>query len=136
MARKTVMNFGSCPVIVPQIVEVEWIDCGFRAEGGRTPPGSLRGQAMKTAELRRARRQLVPLPPHLPVATLKLPQDIGVRQSEIRSLESGRIVRPFVADHEARGLPDGLELAVGLDFADQHRLGDVVVRHHASNSRR
>ena len=31
-----------------------------------------------------------PLPPHLPVATLKLPQDIGARQSEIRSLESGR----------------------------------------------
>ena len=35
-------------------------------------------------------RQLVPLPPHLPVATLKLPHDSGARQSEIRSLESGR----------------------------------------------
>ncbi len=32
----------------------------------------------------------MPLPPHLPDATLKLPQDIGLRQSEIRSLESGR----------------------------------------------
>ncbi len=32
----------------------------------------------------------LPLPPHLPEATLKLPQDIGLRQSEIRSLESGR----------------------------------------------
>ena len=32
----------------------------------------------------------VPLPPHLPVATLKLPQLIGFRQSEIRSLLSGR----------------------------------------------
>src|SRR5690606_36047566 len=34
--------------------------------------------------------QLVPLPPHLPVATLNLPHDIGARQSAIRSLESGR----------------------------------------------
>ena len=34
--------------------------------------------------------QLVPLPPHLPVLTLKLPQLSGARQSEIRSLESGR----------------------------------------------
>ena len=32
----------------------------------------------------------LPLPPHLPVATLKLPQDIGFLQSEIRSFESGR----------------------------------------------
>ncbi len=32
----------------------------------------------------------MPLPPHLPLATLKLPQDMGLRQSEIRSLESGR----------------------------------------------
>jgi hypothetical protein len=31
-----------------------------------------------------------PLPPHLPVATLKLPQESGGRQSEIRFLESGR----------------------------------------------
>ena len=29
-------------------------------------------------------------PPHLPVATLKFPHFIGARQSEIRSLESGR----------------------------------------------
>ncbi len=32
----------------------------------------------------------VPAPPHLPVATLKFPQDIGARQSAIRSFESGR----------------------------------------------
>ena len=31
-----------------------------------------------------------PIPPHLPVATLKLPHDSGARQSAIRSLESGR----------------------------------------------
>ena len=43
--------------------------------------------------------------------------------------------RPLVAEHEARRLPDDVELAVGLDFADQHRLGDVVVRHHRRDSR-
>jgi hypothetical protein len=32
----------------------------------------------------------LPLPPHFPLATLKLPQDIGFLQSEIRSFESGR----------------------------------------------
>ena len=42
----------------------------------------------------------------------------------------GQVVRPLVADDQARGLPDDVELAVGLDFADEHRLGDVVVRHH------
>ena len=35
-------------------------------------------------------RQLPPVPPHLPVLTLKLPQDIGARQSEIRSFEPSR----------------------------------------------
>lgn len=29
-------------------------------------------------------------PPHLPVLTLKLPQDIGLRQSEIRSREPSK----------------------------------------------
>ncbi len=32
----------------------------------------------------------LPLPPHFPLATLKLPQDIGFLQSEIRFLLSGR----------------------------------------------
>lgn len=31
-----------------------------------------------------------PLPPHLPLTTLKFPHDIGLRQSEMRSFESGR----------------------------------------------
>ena len=31
-----------------------------------------------------------PLPPHLPVSTLKLPHDSGARQSEISSFDSGR----------------------------------------------
>ena len=30
------------------------------------------------------------MPPHCPVSTLKFPQDIGARQSEIRFFESGR----------------------------------------------
>ncbi len=36
-------------------------------------------------------------------------------------------VRPGIARHVAIGLPP-VELAVGLDFADQHRLGQVMVR--------
>jgi hypothetical protein len=52
-------------------------------------------------------------------------------QSAIRSLESAlQVVGPLVADDQALGLPHHVELAVGLDLADQHRLGDVVVRHH------
>ncbi|EGE57975.1 hypothetical protein RHECNPAF_3500024 [Rhizobium etli CNPAF512] len=39
-----------------------------------------------------------------------------------------QIIRPFVAD-DGRRLLDDFELAVSLDFADQHRLGDVMVRH-------
>ena len=88
--------------------------------GGRARPDALAvcGRGRSTTG-RPWQDQLVPLPPHLPVATLKLPQDSGARQSEIRSLESWQIVRPLVADHEARRLPDRLELAVGLDLADQ-----------------
>ena len=41
-----------------------------------------------------------------------------------------QIVGPGISHDEAGGFPDGLELAVFLDLADQHRLGDVVVRHH------
>src|SRR5882757_4869035 len=40
------------------------------------------------------------------------------------------LLRPGVAGHQARGLPDHVELAVALDLADEHRLGDVVVRQH------
>src|SRR2546421_269695 len=37
------------------------------------------------------------------------------------------LLRPCIAGNEARGLPHHVELAVGLDLADEHRLGDVVV---------
>src|SRR5438552_13743241 len=40
------------------------------------------------------------------------------------------LLRPCVARHQARGLPHHIELAVGLDLADEHRLGDVMVRQH------
>src|SRR5918993_278512 len=43
-------------------------------------------------------------------------QVLGVRQ----------VGRPLFRDHQARGLPHRVELAVALDLADQHRLGDVV----------
>src|SRR5690554_4299033 len=39
-------------------------------------------------------------------------------------------VRPGIPGHGGRGFPDHGELAVVLDLANQHRLGDVVVRHH------
>ncbi len=39
-----------------------------------------------------------------------------------------------IARHVAIGLPRRFELAVGLDFADQHRLGDVVVRQHLGDA--
>src|SRR5262245_49364093 len=40
------------------------------------------------------------------------------------------LLRPGVAGDEARGLPHHVELAVGLDLADEHRLGDMVVGQH------
>ncbi len=51
-------------------------DYGERARVKGQPPPRLADQ--------------LPLPPHLPVATLKLPHSIGLRQSEIRSFESAR----------------------------------------------
>src|SRR5690606_13651631 len=45
-------------------------------------------------------------------------------------LAGGQEVGPGVAGHGALGGPHHLELAVVLNFTDQHRLGDVVVRHH------
>src|SRR5215471_6705918 len=41
-----------------------------------------------------------------------------------------QLLRPGVARHEVLGLVDHVELAVGLDLADEHRLGDVVVGQH------
>src|SRR5208283_1371768 len=41
-----------------------------------------------------------------------------------RAFEIGR---PFLGDDGSRGLPDRVELAVGLDLADIDRLGDVMV---------
>src|SRR6185312_6898402 len=40
------------------------------------------------------------------------------------------LLRPGVAGDEILGLVDDVELAVALDLADEHRLGDVVVREH------
>src|SRR5262249_40916845 len=39
-------------------------------------------------------------------------------------------LRPGVARHQILGLVDDAELAIALDLADEHRLGDVVVREH------
>src|SRR3984885_4269500 len=40
------------------------------------------------------------------------------------------LLRPCIAGNQTRGLPHHVELAVGFDFADEHRLGDVMVRQH------
>src|SRR5882757_5849525 len=40
------------------------------------------------------------------------------------------LFRPCIAGNQTRGLPHHVELAVRLDFADEHRLGDVMVRKH------
>src|SRR4030088_2385768 len=41
-----------------------------------------------------------------------------------------KLLRPCIAGNQARGLPHHVELAVGFDFANEHRLGDVMVRKH------
>src|SRR5579862_5294567 len=40
------------------------------------------------------------------------------------------LLRPGVARNEVLGLVNHAELAIALDLADEHRLGDVVVRQH------
>src|SRR3954469_4996789 len=40
------------------------------------------------------------------------------------------LLRPCIAGHQARGLPHHVKLAVALDLANEHRLGDVMVRKH------
>ena len=113
------------------------------AEGARRSLASIIDRSARLSDVKRSaaggargargvevQRDQLPWPPHLPVATLKLPQDSGARQSEISTFGFRQVVRPLVADDEAGGLPHHVELAVVLDLADQHRLGDVVVRHH------
>src|SRR6202035_3990149 len=39
-------------------------------------------------------------------------------------------LRPCIAGNQARGLPHHVELAIALDLADEHRLGDVMVGKH------
>src|SRR3981189_2201674 len=41
-----------------------------------------------------------------------------------------KLLRPCIAGNQARGLPHHVELAVALDLANEHRLGDVMVRKH------
>src|SRR5208283_5162229 len=41
---------------------------------------------------------------------------------------SGQVSRPSGAGDQALGLPHHVELAVGANFADEDRLGDVMVR--------
>ncbi|AVH42568.1 hypothetical protein At1D1609_25140 [Agrobacterium tumefaciens] len=60
-----------------------------RAEGGNSCSVSNEKTAPNNGGGTHLANQL-PLPPHFPLATLKLPQDIGFLQSEIRSLLSGR----------------------------------------------
>src|SRR5271155_1218705 len=45
-------------------------------------------------------------------------------------LGAGKIRRPGVPRHQARGLPHHVELAVAADFADEDRLCDVVIGQH------
>src|SRR5580692_11177878 len=45
-------------------------------------------------------------------------QVLGIRQ----------LLRPGVAGNQTGRLPHHVELAIGFDFANEHRLGDVVVR--------
>ncbi len=72
-----------------------------RPTGGQAPdsrnrlPGSVsrgRGESYPRRQLSHQPKgpDQAPLPPHLPVLTLKLPHDSGARHTEIRSLESGR----------------------------------------------
>src|SRR5690349_23032975 len=44
------------------------------------------------------------------------------------------LLRPGVAGHEVLGLVDDSELAIALDLADEHRLGDVVVGQHLGDA--
>src|SRR5437899_10046309 len=41
-----------------------------------------------------------------------------------------KLLRPGIAGNETGRLPDHVELTVRLDLADEHRLGDVMVRKH------
>src|SRR5439155_220713 len=41
-----------------------------------------------------------------------------------------KLLRPCIAGNQARGLPHHVELAVAFDFANEDRLGDVMVRQH------
>src|ERR1700676_2923531 len=44
------------------------------------------------------------------------------------------LLRPCIAGNQARGLPHHVELAIAFDFANEHRLGDVVVRQHLGHA--
>ena len=48
----------------------------------------------------------------------------------LQVLRTRQEIRPGVAGHQALGLPHHVELAVGADFAHEHRLGDVMVGQH------
>src|SRR6516225_2384565 len=45
-----------------------------------------------------------------------------------------KFLRPCIAGDQARGLPHHVELAIAFDFANEHRLGDVMVREHLGNA--
>src|SRR3984893_10776369 len=45
-----------------------------------------------------------------------------------------QFLRPCIAGNQARGLPHNVELAVAFDFANEHRLGDVMVRKHLGDA--
>src|SRR4051812_7499533 len=49
-------------------------------------------------------------------------------------LRAVQFLRPCVAGDEPLGLPHHVELAVGAHFADEPRLGDVVVRKHLGDA--
>ena len=65
---------------------------------------------------------------HIPIAALLVDP---VADQVLRAIE---LLRPGVACDEAGRLPHHVELAVGAHFADQDRLGDVVVRQHLGHA--
>src|ERR1700716_2169898 len=48
----------------------------------------------------------------------------------LQILRTGQVLRPSIARHQCRRLPNHVELAVRTHLADVDRLGDVVVGQH------
>ncbi len=115
MARMTVMNSESCSCRFPKVGTAKIRLPGGREDGAR--PEACRGQSdRRIAQLAAASVGA------LAAALAGGDVEVAARQRRApigdQVLGVRQVVRPLVADHEARRLPDGLELAVGLDLAD------------------